>query len=65
MSDGNYRVRFYPRTLVDHGIRQAYHAARMPKPTPQEVERLSLTIEEIDRLHASAKTWFNKEERTL
>lgn len=65
MIDGNYRVRFYPKTLVDHGIRQAYHAARMPKPAPEDVEKLSLTNEEIDRLHASTRAWFNKEERTM
>lgn len=56
--DGHTEFRFYPKTRVDHGIREALYEARMPKATPEEVEPLELSDDEIDRLHAQVQEWF-------
>ncbi len=56
---GNYSCRYYPKTRVDRGIREAYHEARMPKATPEEVEPLEISEEEIDHLHAEVSAWFD------
>ena len=40
--------------LDDHGIPEAYQAARMPAASPEEVRPLPLTPEEIRRLAAQA-----------
>lgn len=50
----------YPKTRVDHGICEAYHAARMPTATPEEVESLNTSEEEINRLHTEVSEWFSR-----
>lgn len=49
-------VRYYPKTLVDHGILELFAAARQPQadpPDPFDESRLRL----IERLHAAAAAW--------
>ena len=58
--DGNSKFHYYPKTRVDHGICEAFHSARMPKDTPEKVEPLEISLEEVDRLHAEASAWFTK-----
>jgi hypothetical protein len=53
---GQDGVRYYPKTLVDHGILELFAAARLPQaepPAPLDASRLRL----IDRLHAAAAEW--------
>jgi hypothetical protein len=56
--DGYQGMRYYPKTLNDHGIIEAYQSARMPKESPDDVEPLRISLAEIDRLHAEAKEYF-------
>lgn len=49
-----------PKTRVDRGIIEAYHNARTPRATPEETEPLGISLEEIDRLYAKVKVWFDK-----
>lgn len=56
--NGDYKD--YPKTRTSRGIVDAYHQARMPKATPEEVEALDISDEEIDRLHAEVSAWMNE-----
>lgn len=58
-ADGNYHCRYYPKKRVDHGICEAYHQARMPRPK-EDVEPLDISVEEIDRLHTEVSAWFKE-----
>lgn len=56
--EGFQGMKYYPKTMNDHGIIEAYHSARMPKESPDDVEPLRISLAEIDRLHAEAKEYF-------
>ena len=46
-----------PKTLVDHGIVDLYHTARMPSPEPVP-ELSSDVIEQIENLYDKLNEWF-------
>jgi hypothetical protein len=52
---GQEAVRYYPKTLVDHGILELFAAARQPQtdpPTPLDESRLRL----FERLHSACSS---------
>jgi len=54
---GQDAVRYYPKTLVDHGVLELFAAGAQPQaqpPTPLDDSRLRL----INRLHTAAAEWF-------
>lgn len=52
-----YGSRWFPKTIKDHGIVQAYHAARHPK-AAADVVPLAISEQEIDRLYEQVENWF-------
>jgi hypothetical protein len=54
---GQDAVRHYPRTLVDRGVLAWFAAARQPQQEPP-IPFDANTLQEIDRLHAEATSWF-------
>jgi len=54
---GQDAVRYYPQTLIEHGVMELLALARQPQaepPTPLDESHLRV----IDRLHAAAAEWF-------
>lgn len=43
-------MKYYPKTLNDHGVIEAYQQARMPVENADDVKPLKLSVEQIDRL---------------
>jgi hypothetical protein len=59
--EGNYlpEGRFVDRvTFRGHGIPEAYHSARTPRPQAELVTALPLSTDEIHRLAAEAERWY-------
>lgn len=54
-------MKWYPKTLNDRGIIEAYQAARTPAKTPEEVNPIKLSEEQIDRLYNEVEAWFAKQ----
>lgn len=60
--EGHTGYRFRPKTLIDHGVCEAYQTARKPAETPESVKEIALSPEEIERLYARVEAWFQEEQ---
>jgi hypothetical protein len=51
---------YVPKTLVDHGILEAFEQARMPQENPEDVKPLAISDEKIDLLYERVEAWFEE-----